>query len=176
MDMRIARFNLYLLGALLAVLAGGCQTAKQDKVEATVLRVHAEATDNSAFTREISMFKNPTIKLRVDDSPLLTEDQVASAAVVNALGGFALVIKFDPRGQWLLDQHTSLNLGKHFAVFVQYGKKPTKAVWLAAPIISNRISDGALIFTPDVSREDAEIIAQGLGHKTGLDKPMKDDQ
>jgi hypothetical protein len=36
--------------------------------------------------------------------------------------------------------------------------------WLAAPVISHRIGDGVLVFTPDATREEAEEIALGLNN------------
>ena len=175
MDTATRRFNIYFLTALAALLFAGCASHKKKEIT-TTLRVHAEANDSTTFTKKISLYENPSVEMEVDKSTLLTDAEVSSAAVVDALGGFALVIKFDKRGQWLLDQHSSLNIGRHLAIFVQYGEKSEKAKWLAAPIISNRISDGALIFTPDVTREEAEMIAKGLGIKKGLDKPVKGDK
>lgn len=175
MDMRPGRFNLYLLTLLGVLVLCGCQTNK-NKSGDTVLRVHVEARDDGGFTRKISVLRSPPVQMRIDDSPLVTEEQVTSAKVVEALGGFALVIKFDARARWLMDEYSSLNIGRHFAVFAQWGKKPAVARWIAAPIISNRISDGTLIFTPDTTREEAEQIARGLGHKTGLDKPVAEDK
>lgn len=176
MDSVSRRFNIYLLAALSALLFCGCATHKKKKDPVTGLRVHAQAKENTTFTRKIKVFEHAPIEMQVDQSTLLTDAEVSNARVVDALGGFALIIKFDKRGQWLLDEHSSLNIGRHLAIFVQYGEKSEKARWIAAPIISNRISDGALIFTPDVTREEAELIAKGLGHKTGLDKPAKDDK
>jgi len=175
MDMRPGRFNLYLLALLGVLVLCGCQTNKK-KSDDTVLRVHVEARDNGGFTRKVTVLRNPPVQMRVDDSPLVTEEQVTSANVVEALGGFALVIKFDARAKWLMDEYSSLNVGRHFAVFAQFGKKPAIARWIAAPIISSRIADGTLIFTPDTTREEAEQIAQGLGRKTGLDKPIAEDK
>ena len=175
MDSVGLRFNLYLLAAVSVLLCAGCATHKKKEL-VTSLRVHVEAKENTTFARKIKVFESHPIEMTIDQSPLLTDAEVDKASVVDALGGFALVIQFDKRGQWLLDQHTSLNLGRHLAIFVQYGEKSEKACWLAAPILSNRISDGALIFTPDVSREDAELIAKGLGIKKGLDKPAKNDK
>lgn len=175
MDSVSRRFNLYLLTALAALLCCGCATHKKKEI-LTTLRIHTEANDNTTFAKKISLYENPPVEMSVDKYPLLTDAEVNSAAVVDALGGFALVITFDKRGQWLLDQHSSLNIGRHFAIFAQYGEKNERARWLAAPIISNRISDGALIFTPDVTREEAEMIAKGLGVKKGLDKPIKENK
>jgi preprotein translocase subunit SecD len=175
MDFVSRRFNIYLLAALSALLFCGCATHKKKEI-LTSLRVHAEAKDNTTFTRKITVFEESPIEMTVDQSTLVTDTEVTKASVVEALGGFALVIQFDKRGQWLLDQHSSLNIGRHLAIFAQYGEKPVKTRWIAVPIISNRISDGALIFTPDVTREEAEQIAKGLGIKKGFDKPAKEEK
>jgi hypothetical protein len=152
-----------------ALTGGGCASTKP-KIQPTVLRVHAEAASSGAFTRKIKVFQTSPVEMVVDESPLLTEMDVEKASVVDALGGHALAIKFNQRGRWLLDSHTSLNMGRHFAVFVQYGDKPVKAQWLAAPIITRRISDGVLLFTPDAAHEDVEAISKGLGEKPAKKK------
>jgi preprotein translocase subunit SecD len=164
MDLVRRRFNTYLLSLLcVASLCGCITTGSKKKSEETVLRVHAEARDNSSFTRKVTVLRTSPVDMVVDQSPILTDEEVADARVVEALGGFAIQIKFDSRGQWLLDHHTSLNLGRHLAIFVSYGgKKNTKSRWLAAPIISQRVSDGMLIFTPDATREEADEIVLGL--------------
>ena len=175
MDSVSRRFNLYLLAAVSTLLFCGCATHKK-KEPVTVLRVHAQAKENTTFTRKIKVFENDPTELKVDQSTIVTDAEVESANVVDALGGFALVIKFDKRGQWLLDQHSSLNIGRHLAIFVQYGEKSEKAKWIAAPVISNRISDGSLIFTPDLTRDEADEIVKGLGHKAASAKAAKDDK
>jgi len=177
------RFNIYLLATLsVMLLVGGCAShkdkdKKKEKKVVTYLRIHGQASNNTTFTKKITVFPNSPITIYVDQSELLTDANVEGAQVVDALGGFAMVIKFDKRGQWLLDEYSSLNLGRYLAIFVQYGEKSEKVKWLAAPIISRRISDGALIFTPDATREEAEMIAKGLNKKVDLvDRPDKDDK
>jgi hypothetical protein len=44
--------------------------------------------------------------------------------------------------------------------------------WLAAPVIPRRISNGVLTFTPDASREEADLIAIGLNN---VAKKVQDD-
>lgn len=164
MDFAPRRFNSYFLALLVAALAmsgAGCQTTAR-KGPHTTLRLHAEATDNSVFTRKIEVFRAFPSRMVVDQSPLLTEVEVKEAAVVEALGGFALQIKFDRRGQWLLDRHSSLHRGRKLALFATFGEEGRQARWLAAPVLSHRISDGQLIFTPDATREEAELIVAGL--------------
>ena len=164
MDIASRRFNFYLLAGLGALLLCGCQSAKSKKVE-TTLRIHAEATDDTSFTRKIKVYQDESLTMKVHELPFITETDIVEAQVVEALGGFALQLKFNPRTRWVLDHHTSMNIGRHFAIFVQFGAKPSVARWIAAPIISGRNSDGMMIFTPDATREEAEQIVQGLPKK-----------
>jgi hypothetical protein len=41
-------------------------------------------------------------------------------------------------------------------------RKNHQCRWLAAPLISHRIANGVLAFTPDCSREEADQLVQGL--------------
>jgi len=176
MDFDGKRFNTNLLAALalpLALLLGGCQSTKPKTMPA-VFRVHPEAVENTTFTKTVEIFQNKSVKMKIDQSPLLTEADVLRAAVVEALGGFALYVKLNPRGQWLLDKHSSLQRGKRMAIFVEFGEKNGKSRWIAAPIISHRISDGTLLFTPDATREEAEELVAGLGEKDPKNKANSD--
>lgn len=167
MDLAPRRFNSYFLALALALAGGvgfGCKTTS-GKAPQTTLRVHAQATDNSGFTRRIKVFRAFPADMVVEQSHLLTEAEVKDAAVVETLGGFALQIKLGSRGQWLLDHHSSLHLGRRLAIFATFGPDGKQARWLAAPILSRRISDGVLLFTPDATREEAELIVAGLQPK-----------
>lgn len=170
------RFNLYLLPALLAVVLCGCATSTPRAPEA-ILRIHAEATEDTAFARQIKVFKNESTTMRVYQTPMLSEQNLVDARVVEVMGGFALALKFDSTGQWMLEQYTSLNIERHYAIFVMFGKNPVIARWLAAPIISDRIADGMIIFTPDCTREEAVEFVRGiLKVAKGADKKLKEDK
>ena len=80
------------------------------------------------------------------------------------IGGFALRIQFDHAGTALFEQCTAANLGRRIAVFSQFGEKLKDIRWLAAPMITHRITDGVFIFTPDATREECEEIALGLNN------------
>ena len=67
-------------------------------------------------------------------------------------------------GTALLEQCTTRNRGRRIAIFSQFGEKMKDYRWLAAPVISRRITDGVLVFTPDATREEAEEIAAGLNN------------
>jgi hypothetical protein len=170
MDFGCGRFNIYLLVALAAALVCGCKSYNDKKKPDPVLRVHAEAQDKTTFTKKVTVYRSSPKEMIVDESILLNENMVKEARVVEALGGFALAIQFDKTGQWTLDEHTSLNLGRHLAIFAQFGEKNGISRWLAAPIISNRITDGMLVFTPDATRDEAEQLVEGLNRLAAKNK------
>ena len=170
MDIALSRFNLYLLIALTGMAGSACQSSKSKKVE-TTLRIHTEARDEASFTRTVKVFKDETVTMIINEMPLLSDADVVDAQVVEALGGFAIQFKFNPMGRWQLDKHTGINIGRHYAIFVLFGEKPSVARWIAAPIISNRIANGVIIFTPDCTREEAELIVQGLPQEQKEEKP-----
>jgi preprotein translocase subunit SecD len=160
------RFNLYLLAALVAVVACGCRTHKDPKAkELATLRVHLEAGPQDAGRSiQVPIYRAHPFQLQVQNEPFLTELQVASAKVVDALGGFDLQIQLNHQGTWLMQQYSANNRGRHFAIFTQFGEKGKQSRWLAAPEFSVLITDGLIQFTPDASRAEADEIAIGLNN------------
>jgi len=164
-----ARFNIYLLGALVvAIMAGwGCRSPgeRQQRKLLSTLRLHLQASPDGTNAREpIPVYRAKPVWVRVEKAPFLTEEQVSEAAVVNVVGGFALRIQFDHQGATLLERYTTANRGRKIAIFCQFGNELKDYRWLAAPVISRRITDGVLVFTPDSTRAEAEEIAQGLNN------------
>jgi preprotein translocase subunit SecD len=158
------QFNIYL--ALAALLGGvcGCQTNPQDKVVGA-LRVHIEVNPDPAGTSQtVSVIRSEPVLVTIAREPILSEGNVVSARVMDATGGFAVEIKFDENGAWLLEQYSAANPGRHFAIFGQWSEKPGDGRWLAAPLITRRISGGVLAFTPDCSREEADQLVLGLNN------------
>jgi hypothetical protein len=169
MMLRAKAFNIYFCLALAITLATACKTTpadqqkKKDKKLATVLRLHLEMRpDNAGHTETISVIRGSPVQISVQKSPFLDEANIAEAFIVESMGGFSISLKFDRRGRLLLEQYASANLGKRIAVHVQFGEGLKDARWLAAPVIRKRIGDGVLTFTPDCSREEAELITKGL--------------
>lgn len=155
------RFNIYLL-LWLAAVAAGCQTDKADKAVAT-LEVHIETMpDAMDFTMAVPVFREHPVMVNVDKRPFLTEADVSEVKVIESGGSFALEMHFTQRGSWLLENYTTTNPGKHFAVFCRFGPDLKESRWLGAPIVPGRISTGMLTFTPDASKEEADQIALGL--------------
>ena len=160
------RFNLYLLAALVAITACGCKTAQEKKdSELATLRIHMESgpedTDRSI---QVPIYRAAPVQIQVQRDPALTEAHVASARVIDVLGGFDLLIQMNRQGSWLLQQYSATYSGKRFAVFSQFGEKGKETRWLAAPKFTRLISNGIIQFTPDCSRDEADEIAKGLNN------------
>jgi hypothetical protein len=160
------RFNLYLLLAVVAVVACGCHSEKNARAkQLATLRVHLEAgSQDTGRSIQIPIYRAHPFQLQVQNEPFLTELQVASAKVVDVLGGFDLQIQLNHEGTMLLQQYSAKNRGRHFAIFTQFGEKGREARWLAAPEFSMLINDGLIQFTPDASREEVDEIAIGLNN------------
>ncbi len=147
------------------VLAAGCATDKKKEQLAT-LRVHIESTANTPENNHsISVLRSKPVLVPIAPDPFLTEANVIAARVLEAPGGFAVQIKFDETGTWMLEQYSSANPGRHLAVFGQWGEKLVHTRWLAAPIISRRIPDGQLTFTPDADRDEINQLVLGLNNQ-----------
>jgi len=106
------------------------------------------------------------VLITIAKEPVLTEANIIAAKVIDARGGIALQIQFDESSALMLEQYSAANPGKHFAIFGQWGEKQANGRWLAAPIITRRIADGMLSFTPDMSREEADRLVLGLNNVT----------
>ena len=164
---RWERFNTYLLVALAVAAVCGCRSAgeRQSRKLLSTLRLHLQASPDGTKTNErVPVYRQKPVWVSVEKTPFLTEEQVSEAAVVNVVGGFALRIRFDHHGAALLERYTTANRGLKIAIFCQFSEELKDFRWLGAPVISRRITDGVLVFTPDATRAEAEEIALGLNN------------
>jgi len=159
------RFNIYLLLAFTAALTFGCRSTKKEEVPLSTVRIHQEVTASPMdFSVSVPVYRAQPVTVTVDKDPFLTEANVASAKVVDVLGGFNLQLEFDHRGALLLEQYTASNPGRRLGIFSMFGDTKVESRWLAAPVISRRIGNGVLSFAPDASRAEAERVALGLNN------------
>ena len=159
-------FNTYLLAGLLALLAGGCAAPAKDskKVESAV-RLHLEVNPNPAGqSMRVNIGRSEPLAVNVDNQAFLTELQVDKASVLEALGGFAIAIQFNNDGAILLEQFTGAYNGRRMAIAANFGEFR----WIAAPVIRQRLAQGQLVFTPDLTREEAERFVRGLNRVAEL--------
>jgi hypothetical protein len=156
------RFNLYLLLAALALAAGCALFHRQGKGEAA-LRIHIESGESlSGGTKTISVLRAAPVMVTILTEAILTEADIAAAALITTADGYAVQVKLDDSGSLTLEQFSATNPGKHLVIFGQWGDKLENGRWLAAPSINRLVTNGTLTFTPDASREEAEQLVKGL--------------
>ena len=168
MKPRVGGFNTILWLVALAGLAAGCQTDKtyesneQDTAkQLTSIRFHIQTSaDPTGRSVEVPVFRSRPVLMTIDPSPILTEQNVTKAEVVDEVGGFSIQVEFERKGKWLLERYTVDNMRRHIVIFASFGQER----WLAAPVIQKVISDGKLTFTPDATREEADRIVRGLNN------------
>ena len=162
MKIRFGSFNIYLSLAL--VSAGmACKTTEEKKhaKEASTLRLHLEVNaDGTERNSGVPIYRANPILVNVEREPFLTEGDVQEASVVEATGGFLIRIQFTRHGTLVLENITTSKKGRRMAIQSQFGQ----ARWLGAPMISRRITNGLLTFTPDATREEADRIVRGLNN------------
>ena len=164
---RSSRFNLYLLLPLLLVALAGCQSpeAKRQRQLATA-RVYLEVgRARPGQTQQVGVLRAAPMLLNIESDPFLNEIHVAAAEIVDTPGGWVLTIRLNHKGALLLEQFTANHHNRRMAIRCQWGVAPNvQDRWVAAPLITKRISDGALTFTPDASREEVDEIVIGLNN------------
>jgi len=179
MVIRPLRFNIYLLltAALMPLL--GCQTAeKKAEQQMATLRIHLETNPLLAEQSEVvSVIRSAPMLVCVEKYPFLNESHLAAARVVDNPDGFTVFLQFNHQGQRLLEQYSSANSRRRFAIRTQF-RQSTNAFdrWIAAPLITGRIPDGILGFTPDANRAEAEAMVLGWNNVANLNEPKKKDE
>ena len=167
MKIRLRAFNIYLLAAALLL---GCKTpqekkeaaeAKRQKKELSTIRFHLEAeNDTTGRAAPVPILRAAPILVNVIKDSFLDERDVIRASIIDTVGGFVIVIQFDDHGRFVLDTVTSAHKGTRIAIMTEAADRR----WLAAPVITRRISDGSISFTPDATREESLRIVRGLNN------------
>jgi hypothetical protein len=158
------RFKVYLVLALATASLCGCATEKP-KQPVAALRIHIQAgADTLGTTEQVTVVRADPVLVTIAKEPILTEANLIAARILNAPGGNAIEVRFDETGTWTLEQYTAANPGRHLVIFGQWGEKLAEGRWLAAPLITHRIGNGVLAFTPDMSRSEAEQLVLGLSN------------
>jgi hypothetical protein len=169
-------FNLYLLALAVLLAACGCASYFKKDRHVSALRIHIEnraQLPGSSLGKTVKVLRVQPVTVDIDAVPVLTEADIVDAELLETPGGFAVQVHFSETASLTLEQYTSSCVGKHFAIFGQWAEKAADSRWLAAPIISHRVSDGVLSFTPDCSEEEARLLVIGLNNmakKQGLQK------
>jgi hypothetical protein len=161
MKLPLSRFNIIL--AMFLLLPLGCKTSEERKKakEATFMRFHIESNvDGTQHNMRVPVYRSNPIMVGVERDATLDEgfmDKV-ELVTVDEFGNYAIKVTFNEQGAKRLDYVTSTYKGRRFVVQARW----TETRWLAAPLVTKRITDGVFIFTPDASREECERIISGL--------------
>ena len=163
MKLPLSRFNIIL--AMLLLLPLGCKTSEERKraKEATFVRFHVESNvDGTQHNMRVPVYRSNPMLVGVERNAVLDEGFMDKVELVAAdeFGNQAIKITFNDAGKKRLDYVTSSYKGLRLVVQARW----TETRWLAAPLITRRISDGVFIFTPDASREECERIVSGLNN------------
>lgn len=178
-------FNIYLLSLAMAVLAGcagggaGKSTTKPGKKastkEASTIRFHYVMNpDGTPRCQPISVYRASPMTFYVDSTPFLWEAYVTRASVTTNFGTYGLRLEFERQGAIALQTFTAHFKSRRIAIRSDFGESR----WLAAPIVTEIITNGVYEFTPDASHDEMERIARGLNtlaakSGTWLDKREK---
>lgn len=164
--------NTFFCWAGLLVLAAGCATtpaekqAKQEAKEMSVVRLFTEVRDESMAGSKASLPRSNPMEIKIDKEPFADERDVARAAVVNAVGGFAIRLELTSHGRMTLEQASVTHAGLRLVAFGQWSLNKEESVqrWLAAPVMKTALRAGVVVFTPDLSREEADRFVRGLNN------------
>jgi preprotein translocase subunit SecD len=153
----LLRINIIL--AFLVLLLPGCATTEEK--EAASLRLHLETNpDGTPYNFPVPIYRANPILVNIERSAVLDEAFMTKAEMVDVdeYGGHAIKVTFDEEGTKRLDYLTTSYKGRRIAINASW----TESRWIAAPLITKRIADGVLVFTPDASRKETERILLGL--------------
>lgn len=161
------RFNLFLWLAVLPLLGGCASWGHKDEIVAAV-RIHmavaADTTAQNGMTETVPVLRAEPVQITIEKQPILTEQNLVAAKVIDTPDSPAIELRFDENGTWILEQYSAGNPGGHFVIFAQWGKDLKNYRWVAAPLISQRINNGILSFTPDMTRDEATNFVFGLNN------------
>ena len=160
------RFNLFFWLAALPLLGGCASMGHKDEVLSAV-RIHMAVPADTAGSQNtmeqtVSVLRADPVLITIDKQPILTEENLVAAKLIDTPDAPAIELRFDENGTWILEQYSAGNPGGHFVIFGQWGKDGKNARWLAAPLITQRINNGILSFTPDMSHDEATNFVLGL--------------
>lgn len=165
------RFNLFLSLAALLPLLGGCASMGHKKEPLSAMAIYvsvAPGAMSTGGTETVSVLRSDPVQVTIDKEPVLTEQNVLAAKLIDTPDAPAIDLQFDPMGTVVLEQYSATNPGGHFVIFGKWGKDLKNSRWLMAPLITTRIHDGVLSFTPDMSRDEAVQFVQGLNNVAKL--------
>ena len=157
------RFNSYLLVLVAACLAA-CETthpsgSPKAATGVATLRIHLEThPDPLGLSRQITVGIEDAQTFFVT-APMISEEALVAARLWEGNADqFAIHLQFNREGQRTLEMLSMSYRGKRLALMSQF----PEARWIGTVRMDRRIADGALLFRPEATREEAERIVHLL--------------
>ena len=159
--MKTSRLYINIILLLAGVLAG-CQSSKDKDKEFSLIKLHAESADfGSDFSKTVPIYRASPTYVTIDRNSFLDENDLVKASIEDD-NGYAIRLEFNEHGILLLENVTRASPGRRIAIFCDFGEQSR---WLAAPTFYKGVTDGILVFTPDATREEADLIVRGLNNE-----------
>jgi hypothetical protein len=161
MQSRRGWFNRHFCLALALLLGTAAGAAVRDKKprDPDILRFYLESPRDTTERATAAMIgRSSPVPVTIEKLPVLTESHLKQIELVDDAGGFSLRVTFNRLGRRLLENYSATRVGRRLVVQTEF----EEARWLAAPVISRRLADGVLQFTPDATREEVERLVRGL--------------
>lgn len=175
MKFRPVRFNSYFC-LLVAALLAACESTNPSgstKVAADVatLRIHMEThADPMGRSRQISVGREDAQTFFVAPA-VLSEQNLAAARLWEGNDEqFAIHLQFDRDGVRMLEMLSMSYRGKRLALGGQFPEPR----WIGTVRMDRRIADGALLFRPDATHEEAVKIVRLLNNTVAKLQKYKD--
>ncbi len=166
-------FGAILLGAVLSAGAADdldadkkAKPAKEEKSEkdvskqASTIRLHMETDGGGAGSGKIKVLRAAPVSINVEKNAFVDEGFLEKAELLDTIGGHMILLKFNQQGALRLQMWTVQKTGRRIAIWSRW----TEGRWLGAPVAARPLEDGAIGFTPDATREEAERIVRGLNN------------
>lgn len=150
---------------VVASLLCGCKTTEEKKKakEQTIIKIHLEIVPvGRPDEADVPVYRQRPMMAHIDTKEILNNVDITSASVVDIQGGFGIRLTFDTHGTRVLENITARNSGKRLVIYAAW----PEVRWLGAPLITRRIGNGELVFTPDATREECEHIVLGINNVT----------
>jgi preprotein translocase subunit SecD len=147
------KFAPYLL-LLALIIAGGCKSKPPQN--AVTMSMHLPADVTTPQDRRVpAVIRSPTMSFLVDGLAVFTDDDLDGVELRDDDDGLRMRFAFNTAATIRLDVLSNDKRGSLVVVFLN--NQP-----VGAPQLKQRIVDGTFEFTPNVSREEAERLVEGL--------------
>ncbi len=175
MEFRCGRFNFYL-ASIVAVALAACETtrpgaAKQGSKNLATIRLHLEThADPLGLSKQVTVGREEPQTLFIS-GPMLGEPNLLAAQLWDGKEGqYAIHLQFDRQGAQTLETLSMSYRGKRLAIMSQFPEPR----WIGIFRMDRRIADGAILFRPEATREEALRIVSGLNNAVAKLKKYKE--